>query len=257
MDPAGAVPVGVTDLGGSAAPAPARRARFGFGLLGPRRGRHELAPDEFASLALPVGDDGVVIGSDEQGTPAVLGLGRPVPYEVVLVGGAWTAQVIALRAVGTGARVAVETARRQLWTTLAQSANSGQQCVTLHDVGRMPPQGPSVHSPVLVVRDCGARPPRGRTGPAPWQSVLTLLPYPSPTTPRLMAQADLVGVQRVAPDEARQIGRTMNLPPEDVETLSTLPDGITLWCTRSSRMYVTTLPTEPETGLLGAARRME
>lgn len=237
--------------------APARRARFGFGLLGPRRGRHELSHEEFASLALPVGDDGVVIGSDEQGAPAVLGLGRPVPYEVVLVGGAWTAQVVALRAVGTGARVAVETGRRQLWTALAQSANSGHQCVTLHDVGRMPPQGPSTHSPVLVVRDCGARPPRGRTGPAPWQSVLTLLPYPSPTTPRLMAQADLVGVQRVAPDEARQIGRTMNLPPEDVDKLSTLPDGVTLWCTRSSRMYVTTRPTEPETGLLGAARRVE
>ncbi len=238
-------------------PPPARRARLGFGLLGPRRGRHELSPEEFDALALPVGDDGVVIGSDDRGAPAVLGIGRPAPFDVVLVGGAWTAQVVALRAVGTGARVAVETGRRQLWTALAQSANTGQQSITLHDVGRVPPQGPSVHSPVLVVRDCGARPPRGRTAAAPWQSVLTLLPYPGPTSPRLMAQAHLVGVQRVSPDEARQLGRVLNLPPDDVEALSTLPDGVTLWCNRTSRTYVTTQPTEPETALLGAARRME
>ncbi|MFI9205872.1 hypothetical protein [Streptomyces sp. NPDC053048] len=237
--------------------APTLRARFGFGLLGPRRGRHELSPDRFDALELPIGDDGVVIGSDDRGAPAVLALARPTAFDVVLVGGAWTAQVIALRAVGTGARVAVETGRRQLWTAFAQSANGGQQCVTLHDVGRVPPQGPSVHSPVLVVRDCGARPPRGRAAAAPWQSVLTLLPYLSPVTPRLMDRADLVGVQRVAPDEARRIGRTMNLPPDDVETLPTLPDGVTLWCTRSARTYVTTRPTEPETGLLGAPRRME
>lgn len=233
------------------------RPRLGFGLLGPRRGRHELPPEQFDALALPVGDDGVVIGSDAQGAPAVLGLARPSAFDVVLVGGAWTAQVLALRAVGTGARVAVETGRRQLWSTLVQSANSGRQCVTLHDVGRVPPQGPSAHSPVLLVRDCGARPPRGRVGAAPWQSVLTLLPYLGPTTPRLMERADLVGVQRVAPEEALLVGRTMNLPADDVEALSALPDGVTLWCTPSARTYVTTRPTEPETGLLGAARRME
>ncbi|MEV4441941.1 hypothetical protein AB0K09_23620 [Streptomyces sp. NPDC049577] len=237
--------------------APARRPRPGFGLLGPRRGRHELPPEQFGALELPVGDDGVVVGADAQGVPAVLGLARPVPFDVVLVGGVWTAQVIALRAVATGARVAVETGRPQLWEAFAQAASGGRQSVTLHDAGRVPPQGPSVHSPVLVVRDCGVRPPRGRAGAAPWQSVLTLLPYPGPTTPRLMADASLVGVQRVAPDEAREIGRTMNLPAADVETLSTLPDGVTLWCTRTARRYVTLGPTEHEVGLLGAARRME
>ncbi|GAA0428290.1 hypothetical protein [Streptomyces luteireticuli] len=232
-------------------------ARPGFGLVGPRRERHEPTLDQFEDLGLPVGDDGVVIGTDAQGAPAVLGLVRPAPFDVVLVGGAWTAQVIALRTVGTGGRVAVESGRQQLWTALAQAANTGQQSITLHDVGRVPPQGPSVHSPVLVVRDCGVRPPLGRVRSAPWQSVLTLLPYPGPTTARLMAHADVVGVQRVAPEEAVQIGRTMGLPQEDVEALSSLPDGVTLWCTRGSRTYVTTGPTDPEAGLLGAARRMD
>ncbi|MFI9719624.1 hypothetical protein ACIHFE_08200 [Streptomyces sp. NPDC052396] len=235
----------------------APRPRRGFGLLGPRRGRHEVPAEQLELLGLPVGDDGVVIGTDAQGAPAVLGLFRPTPFDVVLVGGAWTAQVLALRTVGMGARVAVESGRQQLWTPLVQGANTGQQWITLHAVGRVPPQGPSVHSPVLVVRDCGVRPPHGRVSVAPWQAVVTLLPYPGPTTERLMTHADVVGVQRVSPDEARVIGRTMNLTAADVEALPGLPDGVTLWCTRSSRTYVTTQPTDPEAGLLGAARRMD
>ncbi|MEV0281527.1 hypothetical protein AB0I22_34795 [Streptomyces sp. NPDC050610] len=262
--PAGG-PQGFPGAGRTDAPSPApappapriRTSRFGFGLIGPRRQRHELTPEQFESLALPVGDDGVVIGQDARGQASVLGLSRPTPFEVLLIGGVWTSQVIALRTVGTGARVTVETGRQQVWTALAQAANSGQQCVTLHDVGRVPPQGPSVHSPVLVVRDCGMRPPRGRVSAAPWQSVLTLLPYLSPVAPRLMESAGLVGVQRVSPDEARQIGRAMALPQADVEALSTLQDGVTLWCTRRSRVYVATQPTDPETGLLGGPRRMD
>ena len=227
------------------APAPPPRKQwYGFGLLGPRRQRHEVPPEQFESLALPIGDDGIVIGADGQGQPAVLGLHRPTPFNVLLVG-------------ARGDRVTVETGRQQMWTSLAQAANNNQQCITLHDVGRVPPQGASVSSPVLVVRDAGMRPPRGRVTAAPWQSVLTLLPYLSPVAPRLMENAGLVGIQRVSPDEATQIGRIMGLPAVDVSALSTLADGVTLWCTRHARLYVATQPTDAESGLLGAPRRMD
>ncbi|MEU8823107.1 hypothetical protein [Streptomyces sp. NPDC048636] len=243
---------------GDAATAPApRRMRRGFGLIGPRRQPHELSPEQFDALALPVGDDGVVIGIGARDQPAVLGLHRPTPFNILLVGGLWTAQVIGLRAVATGARVTVETGRRQMWTALTQAANGGHESITLHDVGRVPPQGASIGSPVLVIRDAGMRPPRGRVSAAPWQSVMTLLPYLSPVAPRLMENAELVGVQRVSPDEAAQVGKIMGLPTTDVESLSTLPDGVTLWCNRRSRLYVATHPTDVETGLLGGARRMD
>ncbi|MFI0814007.1 hypothetical protein ACH4TX_28240 [Streptomyces sp. NPDC021098] len=241
---------------GQAAPA-TRKQRRGFGLIGPWRQRHELSPEQFDALALPVGDDGVVIGIGARDQPAVLGLHRPVPFNIVLIGGLWTAQVMGLRTVATGARVTVETGRQQMWASLAQAANSGHQSLTLHDVGRVPPQGPSIGSPVLVIRDAGMRPPRGRVTSAPWQSVLTLLPYLSPVAPRLMENAELVGIQRVSPDEAAQVGRVMGLPSTDVESLSSLPDGVTLWCDRQSRVYVATHPTDVESGLLGAARRMD
>lgn len=233
------------------------RLRGGFGLVGPRHGRHALSVEQMNSLALPIGDDGVVIGVDSEGQPAVLGLNRPTAYDVVLIGGLWTAQVLALRAAATGARVAVETGRPQAWMQMMHAMGGGQNGLAVYDVGRVPPQGASAGNPSLVVRDCGMRPPRGRVVSGPWQAVLTLLPYLSPVAPRLIRQARLVGLQRVSPDEAAALGGAMALPRGDIDSLPTLADGITLWCADRDRQYVMTQPTDVEIGLLGTPRRMD
>lgn len=226
-------------------------------MIGPRHAGHSMPAGHLAALSLPVGDDGVVIGEDAEGRPQLVGFHRSTPYDVLLIGGLWTAQVLALRAAGTGARVVVETGRRQEWTTLAQAAGAGLECITLHDVGRVPPMGATVGSPVVVVRDCGMRPPRGRVVSSPWQSVLTLLPYLSPVAPRLMRSSTLVGVQRVSPQEAQQIGRILGLTQPEVAALPTLADGVTLWCSGRERHWVMTSGTDAESGLLGTARRMD
>ncbi|THA71267.1 hypothetical protein E6R60_28340 [Streptomyces sp. A0642] len=233
------------------------RGRRGFGLTGPRRPRHTVRPGQLASLALPVGDDGVVIGVDGGGRPAVLGVIRPTPYDVTLIGGLWTAQVLALRMAATGARIVVETGRPTAWEGLVRAAGGDGCGIALHEVGRVPPQGPSAGAPVVVVRDCGIRPPRGRLASAPWQSVVTLLPYLSPVAAGLMEKSSLVGIQRVSPDEAAQIGHLMGLGPEETRALSTLTDGVTLWCTRRDRQFVMIRATDAESGLLGSARRMD
>ncbi|KUF20371.1 hypothetical protein [Streptomyces silvensis] len=231
--------------------------RGGFGLLGPRHGHHSLSAEQVDTLTLPIGDDGVVVGTDAQGHPAVLGFHRPTPYDALLIGGLWTAQVIALRAAATGARVVVETGRAAAWATVVRALGVGPSGMSVHDVGQVPPQGASAGNPVLVVRDCGMRPPRGRVVSGPWQSVLTLLPYVSPVAPRLIRQARLVGLQRISPDEAAQVGRVLGLGREQIESLPTLADGVTLWCAERDRQYVVTHGTDTETGLLGAARRMD
>ncbi|MCQ9183915.1 hypothetical protein KMT30_33715 [Streptomyces sp. IBSBF 2953] len=253
-------PAGATSSDGSGPSAgrPGRHSpRSGFGMIGPRHGRHSVSADQLAALALPIGDDGVVVGVDVEGRPAVLGLNRPTAYDVVLIGGLWTAQVLALRAAATGARVAVETGRPQAWAQMLHAMGGGQNGLAVHEVGRVPPQGASAGTPVLVVRDCGMRPPRGRVASGPWQAVLTLLPYLSPVAPRLIRQARLVGVQRISPDEAAELGRALSLSRGDVEALPTLADGFTLWCADRDRQYVMTQPTDAETGLLGTPRRMD
>lgn len=234
-----------------------RSPRSGFGLLGPRHARHSVSVDQLAVLTLPIGDDGVVIGVDADGRPAVLGLNRPTPYDVVLIGGLWTAQVLALRAAATGARVAVETGRPQAWVHMVHAMGGGQNGLAVYDVGRVPPQGASAGTPVLVVRDCGMRPPRGRVVSGPWQAVLTLLPYLSPVAPRLLRQARLVGVQRISPDETRELRGALTLTRQDAEALPALADGLTLWCADRDRQYVMTQPTDAEIGLLGTPRRMD
>lgn len=236
---------------------PRQRPRPGFGLRGPRRGRHALPSEALAGLSLPVGDDGVIIGVDPQNQPAVLSLIRPTALDVVLVGSMWMAQVLAMRTVAVGARVAVETARPPAWGAMAQAAGGGQQCVTVHDVGQIAPQGPSVSSPVLLIRDCGARPPRNQLAPSSWQSVVTVLPFLGPKAPRLLARADLVGLQRLSPEEADVVARIMRLPQAVVDALPTLSDNALLWCTPDDHQFVLTQPTDAETGLLGSPRRMD
>ncbi|MCZ4100237.1 hypothetical protein C8250_030725 [Streptomyces sp. So13.3] len=246
----------MTSATATATPA-TRQGRPGFGLLGPRHDRHVLPADQLGALSLPLGDDGVVAGVDAEGQPAVLGFFRPSQLDVVVIGSVWTAQVLALRTAGTGARVAVETARPQAWTGLAQAAGGGQQCMTVHDVKQVGPQGPSVSSPVLVVRDCGMRPPRSRLAAGPWQSVLTLLPFLGPTAPRLLANAGLVGIQRVSPEEAQVLSEILRLPRAEAESLSSLGDNMMLWCTSQHQKFVMLQPTDVETGLLGTPRRMD
>ncbi|MDJ0342337.1 hypothetical protein QMK19_21625 [Streptomyces sp. H10-C2] len=249
-------PAGTTGPAVSATSS-AGQGRRGFGLLGPRRDRHVLPMGQLAALSLPLGDDGVVAGVDAEGRPAVLGFFRPSQLDVVVIGSVWTAQVLALRTAGTGARVAVETARPQSWTGLAQAAGGGQQCMTVHDVKQVGPQGPSVSSPVLVVRDCGMRPPRSRLAAAPWQSVLTLLPFLGPTAPRMLDNAGLVGIQRVSPEEAAVLARILRLPRAEAEALPSLGDDMMLWCTTQHRKFVRLQPTDIEAGLLGTPRRMD
>ncbi|WP_405722453.1 hypothetical protein [Streptomyces sp. NBC_01537] len=236
---------------------PPRRLRPGFGLRGPRRDRHVLPADSLGALSVPVGDDGVVIGVDPQNHPAVLGIARPTPLDVVVVGSMWIAQLVALRTVAVGARVAVETARPPAWAPMAQAAGGGQQSVTVHEVRQLAPQGPSVTSPVLVVRDCGARPPRSLLAPSPWQSLLTLLPFLGPDAPRLLGRADLIGLQRLSPEETEVVTRVLRLPRQVAAALPTLGDNVLLWCTKDRQQFVMTQPTDAETGLLGAPRRMD
>jgi ESX secretion system protein EccE len=224
---------------------------------GPRHERHLLTADELNALSLPVGDDGVVIGTDPNNQPAVLGLFRPRPVDAALVGGSYLAQLIALRAVATGARIVIETARPELWAALAQNAGGGQPVVAIVPVRRVGALGASAASPVLLIRDCGARPPRLAQPKTPWQTTLTLLPFLDPAYAAQLAGADLVALQRISPQESQLAGRVIRLGVEDVQALPGLPDELTLWSARHGRQYVYSMPSQLEAGLLGTPRRVD
>ncbi|HVT69076.1 MAG TPA: hypothetical protein VHF26_15100 [Trebonia sp.] len=224
---------------------------------GPRHEKHVLEADELSALSIPVGDDGVVVGTDPNRQNAVIGLFRPRPVDGALVAGSFLAQLVALRAAATGARIVIETARPELWAPLAQNAGGGQQVVALVPVRRVGALGASAASPVLLIRDCGARPPRLAQPKTPWQTTLTLLPFLDPNYAGQLVGADLVGLQRISPQEADLAARVIRLGNEDVQALPGLPDELTLWCARHGRQYVYGMPTPLEQGLLGNPRRMD
>lgn len=234
------------------------RRRAPGGIAGPRLAAHTLRAEDVAQLRLPIADDGVLIGTDAAtGAPAVIGLFGRGGRDVILIGGSYAAQVVALRAVATGARVAIETGRPGVWEAVRQKASSGQQCVTVHPVNTVGPQGASVQSPVLVIRDCGAIPPRFGVQHGPWQTTLTLLPYLDPACADLLGSQDLVGVQRISPPEAAIAASVLSLPGDDEATLPTLADSVTLWVAGFSRRYVQTIPSVLETELLGPPHRVD
>ncbi|WP_159012083.1 hypothetical protein [Streptomyces sp. NRRL F-5123] len=187
----------------------------------------------------------------------LLSLFRPAQLDAVVIGSAWTAQVLALRAIGTGAEVSVESARPRVWAPLTADTAAGGRCAAVHGAGEVPQREPGLSGPVLVVRDCGAQPPSNGPARTPWQAVLTLLPFLGPHAARLLAEADLVGVQRVSPQEAEVLARTLRLPPEQAAALPALDDGAMLWCTARHRRFVRVEPTAAEAGMLGEARRID
>lgn len=166
---------------------------------GPKLEKHLLEAAEFDALALPVGDDGVVIGTDQASRPAVISLFKPRAMDAALVGGAYMAQLVALRATATGARVVVETARPQLWAPLAQNAGGGQQVIAVVPVRRVGNLGATPASPVLLLRDCGARPPRSAAPKTPWMTTLTLLPFLDPSFAGHLISSDYVALQQISP----------------------------------------------------------
>ncbi len=224
---------------------------------GPRHEKHVLEAGELRALSIPVGDDGVVVGTDPNRQNAVIGLFRPRPVDGALVAGSYLAQLVALRAAATGARIVIETARPELWAPLAQNAGGGQQVVALVPVRRVGALGASAASPVLLIRDCGARPPRLAQPKTPWQTTLTLLPFLDPGYAGQLVGADLVGLQHISPQEAELAARVIRLGNEDLQALPGLPDELTLWCARHGRQYVYGMPTPLEQGLLGNPRRMD
>lgn len=233
--------------------------------------------------------DGVPLGTYVDGSPAVLGIFRPRPVTVTLVGGTWLARMVALRAVLLGARVEVRTGRPRLWQPLAAALvdTAGRAAFTLAGytgrpgAARLTAGQPA--EPTLTVRDLGARPGHAdATGP--WCATVTLLPYLAPPGPEpghivdqtgpwgdashlphlphlpgsRLAREDLVGLQRLSPAEAWHAASARDLPRSAAAALPTLPDTSALWCDGARGYgFVRTVPTPTERETLGDARRLD
>lgn len=218
------------------------------------RGATPVPVGELAPLGLPVLDDGLTVGQDASGRTVSIRLLRPEPCTVVLVGGVGAAQLLTLRALAAGARVAVETGRAHLWSApdrvAPQAVPTTAAQLTVHQLGGPGPQHPTADTPLLLVRDAGAEPAGPEPPPRPWQTVVLLLPFLSPTAAFRLATADLVGLQRLSPQEASSAAAELSLTADEERLLPQLGEGVTLWAAGARRLTAWSPPTAAGTHAL-------
>ncbi|MEU4155609.1 type VII secretion protein EccE [Actinoplanes sp. NPDC026670] len=162
---------------------------------------------------LPISPAGLMIGRNQGGGAVLIRLFRPEPTRALLVGGLPGAQLLAFRAMATGARVVVRTTRPHAWEPFARGAAVPGEAITILPAGRPfdAPAG-SVRHPTLTVLDTGAAP----GGPEPardagWQTTLVVRDeFGAPDLPHA-TEADLVVLQRLTPAEATLLGGTLGL----------------------------------------------
>jgi type VII secretion protein EccE len=164
---------------------------------------------DLAQLHLPLGGDGLMVGTNRHGAPVTLRLFRPEPTRLVLVGGVRAAQLLALRAMALGARVVVQTSRPYAWEPFVRGVSTPGETIALIPAGRqvaMPP-GTPMH-PLLLVVDVG---PVGADAGAGWQATLVVRDELAPVDVDTLSRADLVVLQPLRPDEAALAAGTLGL----------------------------------------------
>jgi len=203
---------------------------------------------------------GVLIGVDPAHRPVSLGLFRRTTLSTAVVGSLYLAQILALRCAAVGARVIVETARQDEWDPVLLHSGLDAARLAVQPAGR--PAGhpgwpaPTMAAPLLVLRDCGARPPYAAVPRGPWTTIATVLPYFDPRTAGYLRDADLVGLQRMPREEAAMARHVLALPDKDTAALADLPDPMVLWRSRKRSMrYCELAPTNWEEAFLGEPLR--
>jgi hypothetical protein len=211
---------------------------------------HAAQPGGLRRLGTTVGPAGVVLGRQHSGELAPVRLFRPEPTRVTLVSGSWLAWLVVFRSLGVGAQVHVTTAAPARWSTVGGLAGLPD----LVTVGATPPtETPGSMRPRLWVNDVGLGAESAAVGP--WETMLDVVPGMTPTAPNLLAEADVVLLQRLTPDDADVCASTLRLAAGMETKLSQLHDDLVVVVVAGAVRFVNVATTPTEEELLGPPRR--
>lgn len=218
-------------------------------------GTHLVNDSALAEIRPAAARTGLVLGIDQQRQPVTVRLFRPEPTRVVLVGGLWATHLLVLRALSVGARVAVFTARPDVWRGFSHWATGDERQVAVLPPTQYLTVPAGRRAPALLVYDEG---PTGASQPLPptgWQTRLTVLPELTSYGFSAVQEADLVAVQRLTRAETDAAGSVIGLPAETTGLLPTLRDDMLALLGADGSQYVWLCPTTVEQQRLGPARR--
>lgn len=180
-------------------------------------------PGSAATIALPVTEGGVVLGGD----PAEPG-GSLVAFPFFSAAGATRVtmlcdtllpRLLALRALGAGARLQVVTHQPAGWLRLRGQAQLPPDRMLVVRPGTQHPSSGTRADPWMIMDDTGVP---AAPGSRPWQAVVTVLGQAGP----VLADQDAILAQRTSPDLAAMVGTALRLTGTAAQSLSQLPDGI-------------------------------
>lgn len=195
---------------------------------------------------------GVALGVTRSGKPASVALLQPVPVRIAVVGQAWVASLLALRAACLGATVVVVTDRPAPWTILTRSVGGDAPFATVvaPESATLPPA--SVVDPVFVLHDGSASGSEAALARAPWQTSVHLLFRLATQPTSMLDTTDLILLPQPAAEELDATLELLRLPPAISTQIARMGETEFLAVTRSRAQFVTVQATPTEIALLQA-----
>lgn len=205
-------------------------------------------------LEMPTSVAGLMLGRDRRGRPLVARLFRPEETRALIVGGIGCAQVVALRAMATGARVVVQTVRPGAWEPFVRGAAGPGESITIVPAGRtieIPPG--SALSPLLAVVDVGGASVDEQPGFG-WQATLTVRDEITSADVGAASRADFLMLQRLREEEAELLRDALGLGDAAEWFAKIRPDMVGL-VNRQAVRWAVLAQTPIELQLIGSASR--
>jgi hypothetical protein len=245
-------PVDRPDEAGPTEPEPRWHARRHRRLQRLRAGQHAAPHRALEELQVSSESFGLLLGGGQAGEPVVVRLFRRRPSRVVLVGGAWAAELVAFRALRFGARAVVFAQNPAGWVDLGRRATGRTDRVAVLAPGSPVSMRPSEDSPVL--RLTGPEPEEA-DGPPEWTTTMSVLPRVAPAHAAQLAGADLVLAQRLSPPEAAGLASILDLPARTGHLLRVLHDDMLAVLAATGPQYAWVRPSSTELDTFGPPAR--
>jgi hypothetical protein len=218
---------------------------------GLRIGWHTASLPALALMGVTSPGTGLLLGADHDQKPVPVRFFRSEPTRITLVGGVWSAQMIAFRALAQGAQVVVMTIEPQVWHGFGERAVSrAERVVVLH--GEQP--GAAVgtaRQPALVIHDLGVAGPVAPPPIGPWQTHMTVLRRLDERGVPALQRCDLLILQRLQQAEATVAETALRLTGQSAHLLQMMEDEMVALIGGGANRYLWLHPTVIERQYMG------
>lgn len=206
------------------------------------------------TTALPTAAGGVVLGAGATAGAELVAVplfSAEGATRVTVIGDQALPRLLALRALGTGARLQIVTRNTAAWRILRDQARVRPERMTMVRPGTQPPPDGTPADPWMIMDDTGS-PAVGRR---PWQAAVTVLGQ-APAAGAVVPGQDAIVLQRTSELGAAAVTAALGLPGSLAPTLQAIPgDLVALARPGAAVQFARLAPDVAERSVLGASLR--